>query len=114
MQGVSTRKVAAITEKLCGVAPSSMQVSRAAQQLDAALEAWRTRPLGAIVSLYLDARYEQVRVDGQVRDEAVLMATGVDRQGKRQVLGVSVGLSEAEVHWRTCSAWWIAAWAVSN
>ncbi|HBY97881.1 MAG TPA: IS256 family transposase [Chloroflexi bacterium] len=98
--GVSTRKVAAITEQLCGVALSSMPVSRAAQPLDTALEAWRRRPLGAIVSLYLDARYEQVRVDGAVRDEAVLLATGVDRAGKRQVLGVAVSLSEAEVHWR--------------
>lgn len=101
VQGVSTRKGAAITEKLCGVELSSMQVSRAAQQLDAALEAWRTRPLGEIVSLYLDALYQQVRVEGVVRDEATLMATGVDRTGTRQVLGVSVSLSEAEVHWRT-------------
>jgi len=57
--------------------------------------------LGEIVYLYLDARDERVRQDGQVRDAAVLIATGVDRQGKRQVLGTSVSLSEAEVHWRT-------------
>lgn len=101
VQGVSTRKVAAITQELCGFEISSGQVSRAAAQLDGVLEAWRTRSLGETVYLYLDARYEQVRVDGQVRDEAVLIATGVDRQGKRQVLGVSVSLSEAEAHWRS-------------
>ena len=50
--------------------------------------------------MYLDARYEHVRQDGQVRDAAILMASGVDLAGKRQILGVSVSLSEAEVHWR--------------
>src|SRR5437868_4011124 len=68
---------------------------------DAALEAWRTRPLGECPYLVLDARYEQVRTDGQVRDAAVLIAIGVDRSGKRAVLGVSVSLSEAEAHWRS-------------
>jgi len=101
VQGVSTRKVAAITEELCGVHVSSTQVSQAAAELDALLEAWRNRPLGRYRYLYLDARYEKVREDGQVRDAAVLIATGVNEQGKRDVLGVSVSLSEAEVHWRT-------------
>jgi len=100
VQGVSTRRVAAITEQLCGVELSSTQVSRATAQLDPILEQWRTRPLGEIPYLYLDARYEKVRQDGQVRDAAVLIATGVDRAGRRQVLGVSVSLSEQEVHWR--------------
>jgi putative transposase len=50
--------------------------------------------------LYLDARYEKVRVDGQIRDAAILIASGVGQSGKRQILGVSVSLSEAEVHWR--------------
>ena len=101
VQGVSTRRVAAITEELCGTAVSSSQVSRAAQSLDEGLEAWRNRPLGEIAYLYLDARYEKVRMDGQIRDAAVLMASGVDREGKRQILGVSVSLSEAELHWRS-------------
>lgn len=101
IQGVSTRKVAAITEKLCGVNVSSTQVSQAAAELDAQLEAWRNRELGRYRYLYLDARYEHVRVDGQVRDEAVLTAVGVNEEGKREVLGVSVSLSEAEVHWRS-------------
>ena len=101
VQGVSTRKVAAITEQLCGFAVSSTQVSRAAMELDAVLAAWRSRPLSVYRYLYLDARYEKVRQDGQVRDAAVLIASGVDAQGKRAVLGVSVALSEQEVHWRT-------------
>jgi transposase-like protein len=69
--------------------------------LDETLEGWRERPLGEIIYLYLDARYEKVRIDGQIRDVAVLLASGVDRLGKRQVLGVSVSLSEHELHWRT-------------
>ena len=101
VQGVSTRKVAAITEQLCGFEVSSTQVSRAAAELDAVFEAWRTRALGVYRYVYLDARYEKVRQDGQVRDAAVLIASGVDEHGKRAVLGVSVALSEQELHWRT-------------
>jgi len=56
VQGVSTRKVKAITEKLCGTEISSSQVSRAAARLDETLQAWRERPLGKIAYLYLDAR----------------------------------------------------------
>jgi transposase-like protein len=100
VQGVSTRKVAAITEQLCGIELSSMQVSRAAAQLDTVLENWRSRPLGRCRYLYLDARYEKVRIDGQVRDAAVLIALGVTHDGKRTIVGVSVSLSEQEVHWR--------------
>ncbi len=101
VQGVSTRKVAKITEQLCGCAVSSTQVSNAARELDTSLEQWRNRPLGTCLYLYLDARYEKVRIDGQVRDAAVLIASGVKADGKRQILGVSVSLSEQEIHWRT-------------
>jgi putative transposase len=100
VQGVSTRKVAAITEKLCGLEVTSGQVSRAAQALDAELEQWRTRPIGETPYLILDARYEHVRHGGQVRSCAVLVAIGIDPQGKRSILGVSASLSEAEAHWR--------------
>ena len=100
VQGVSTRKVAEITRELCGLDVSSSQVSRAASILDEELEAWRTRPLGAVRYLILDARYEKVRHGGSVRDCAVLIAVGVLDNGQRSVLGVSVSLSEAEVHWR--------------
>jgi transposase-like protein len=101
VQGVSTRKVKAITEQLCGVSISSSAVSQAASQLDVELAKWRERPLGEYPFLFLDAYYEQVREDGQVRHLAVLVAVGVTPQGKREILGVSVLLSEHEVHWRT-------------
>jgi transposase-like protein len=100
VQGVSTRKVKAITEQLCGISVSSAQVSDAAALLDTELEKWRNRPLGEYPYLFLDAYYEQVREDGQVRDLAVLTAVGVNLGGKREILGVSVSLSEHEVHWR--------------
>ena len=100
VQGVSTRKVTQITKELCGLDISSTQVSRAATLLDEELEAWRTRPLGCVPYLVLDARYEKVRHGGTVRDCAVLIAIGITPFGKRSVLGVSVSLSEAEVHWR--------------
>ena len=100
MQGVSTRKVKAITEELCGIEVSAMQVSRAAAQLDAVLQEWRERRLGEITYLYVDARYEKVREAGQVHDAAVLVASGITPAGERQVLGVSVSLSEHETHWK--------------
>jgi len=100
VQGVSTRKVKVITEQLCGASISSSQVSRAASRLDDVLEAWRNRPLGENVYLYLDARYEKVRMDGQMRDAAVLIAAGVNWEGQREILGISVALNEQEVHWR--------------
>lgn len=68
--------------------------------MDAELEKWRERPLGEYPYLFLDAYYEQVREDGQVRHMAVLVAVAVTGQGKREILGVSVSLSEHEVHWR--------------
>ncbi len=100
VQGVSTRKVKAITEKLCGVDLSSGQVSHAAALLDTDLEKWRNRPLGEYPYLFLDAHYEQVREDGEVRNLAILTAVGVNQGGKREILGLSVSLSEHEVHWR--------------
>jgi transposase-like protein len=100
VQGVSTRKVAEVTRELCGLDVSSTQVSRSAQLLDEELEQWRNRPLGQVPYLVLDARYEKVRSGGAVVDCAVLIAIGVREDGKRSILGVSVSLSEAEVHWR--------------
>jgi putative transposase len=100
VQGVSTRKVKAITEELCGIEVSSMQVSRATAQLDEVLQEWRERPPSEIAYLFVDARYEKVRQAGQVRDAAVLVASGITPHGERQVLGVSVSLSEHEAHWK--------------
>lgn len=100
LQGVSTRKVMAITKELCGFEVSSTQVSKLVQELDIELEAWRKRRLGQFKQLILDARYENVRYGGVVQGLAVLWAIGVTEEGVREVLGVSVSLSEAEIHWR--------------
>jgi transposase-like protein len=100
VQGVSTRKVSAVVEQLCGVEVSSTQVSQCAAQLDAELAAWRNRPLGVYPYVLLDARYEKVRHGSVVLDCAVLVALGIGPDGRRSLLGVSVALSEAEVHWR--------------
>ena len=77
VQGDSTRKVKAITEKLYGTSVSSTQVSKATAMLDATLDAWRNSPLGVFRYLYLDARYEKVRQNGHIQDVAVLLASGV-------------------------------------
>jgi transposase-like protein len=98
--GVSTRRVKQITEELCGMEISSTQVSRLAALLDEELEKFRNRPLEEMSVIYLDAHYEKVRHEGQVRDLAILKAIGINKKGKREVLGVSCSLSEAEIHWR--------------
>lgn len=101
LQGVSTRRVTKVVEELCGTQISSTQVSRLTAELDVEFEKWRNRPLEPVAFLILDATYIKVRVDGSVRDCAILTAIGVRRSdGKRVVLGVSCALSEAEAHWR--------------
>jgi transposase-like protein len=102
VQGASTRKVCDILVKLLGpqVSISSTQVSRAAEKLDAGLAAWRERPLDETPYLFLDARYKRVREAGRLVACAVWVAFGITKDGKRRVLGVSVALSEAKVHWR--------------
>jgi putative transposase len=100
IKGVSTREVEAVMREFGIESLSSSQVSRAAKLLDDELEAWRNRPLGEIRYLILDARYEKMRHGGIVRDAAVLSAIGIGPDERRRVLGVSVALSEAEVHWR--------------
>ena len=100
VKGVSTREVEAVMREFGIESLSSSQVSRAARLLDDELEAWRTRPLGEIKYLMLDARYEKMRHGGIVRDAAVLSVIGIGPDERRRVLGVSIALSEAEVHWR--------------
>ena len=102
VQGVSTRKVITVLQSLLGpeVAISSTQVSKAAANLDAGLAAWRERPLDETPYIILDARYERVREAGKIIDCAVLVAIGITADGRRRIIGVSVALSEAEVHWR--------------
>lgn len=100
VQGVSTRDVKKVMAELGLENVSSSQVSRATATLDEELDAWRNRPLGDVPYLILDARYEKVRHNGVVIDVALLTAIGITPDGKRRVLGTSVALSEAEVHWR--------------
>jgi transposase-like protein len=100
VQGVSTRRVTEVLEKMCGLSISSTQVSRVAQILDEQLDKWRNRALGRYPYLVLDAHYEKVRQAGSVVSCAILTAIGIDCEGRRSILGVSVSLSEAETHWR--------------
>ncbi len=100
VEGVSTRRVTDVLEKMCGLSVSSTQVSRVAQILDEELEKWRNRPLGEYLYLVLDAHYEKVRTAGSVVSCALLTAIGIDTDGRRSILGVSASLSEAETHWR--------------
>ncbi|MBS0627693.1 MAG: IS256 family transposase [Verrucomicrobia bacterium] len=101
VQGVSTRDVGKIVEELCGRSISSTTVSEYAKVLDKDVQAFKERPLCSYKYLYLDAQYEKVRYEGIVRSMAVLKAVGVGLDGRREVLGISCSLSEAEVHWRT-------------
>lgn len=101
VQGVSTRKVRKVMEAMCGWEVSAEQVSRGAALMDEELAKWRSRPIGCVKALIVDARYEKVRMDGAVVSAAVFSAIGIMEDGRRSVLGASVGTSEAEIHWRT-------------
>ena len=101
IQGVATRRVKSVLESLCGFKVSAMEVSRAAKQLDSVLDAWRERPLGVTPFVQLDALWCKVRHGGIVEEAAVLVAAGIQEDGKRSILGVSVALGEHEIHWRT-------------
>ena len=98
VQGVSTRKVAAITEELCGTSVSKSQVSALVGRLDPELAAWRTRPLTGAAYPYLvvDARYEQARVGGRVVSLGVLIVAGVRDDGRREVLAIEEADTESE------------------
>lgn len=98
LEGVSTRRVRDITEKLCGYEITSNQVSRVTKELDEQFEKFRERPIGEICYLIVDATYLKVRHNGTVIDMAMLLAYGINPEGKREVLGASISLSEAEVH----------------
>ena len=100
VNGVSTRKVSDITEKLCGLEISSTQVSNCSKLLDKDLNDFRNRPIGRFEYVQFDAIYEKIRHTGTVKGLPVLVAIGFDHFGKREVLGVSTSLSEAETHWR--------------
>lgn len=101
VQGVSTRKVKAVTEELCGHSFSASAISGVVKQLDASLKAFAERRLGeAYPYLILDARYEQVREGGVIAHQAVLIAIGVDWEGRRQVLAVELADRESGPLWK--------------
>ena len=98
VEGVSTRKVKEVTEELCGISFSKSLVSSLAGRLDAELEAWRKRPLEAQAYPYVfvDARYEKVRVDGRVVSQGVLVVSAVRDDGYREIVGLEVADTESE------------------
>ena len=101
VQGVSTRKVKEVTEELCGHSFSASSISRATQQLDAELAKFAERTLEEDYPyLVLDARYEKVREDGVIRARAVLIAIGINWDGRRCVLAVELANRESETSWK--------------
>lgn len=101
LQGVSTRKVAAVVEQLCGTTVSASTVSACTQTLDAGLAAWRARRLDATTYPYLivDAHHERIRREGQVLSTAALWVIGVRADGYREHLGLWLGASESAASW---------------
>lgn len=98
VEGVSTRKVKEVTEELCGTSFSKSLISELAGKLDSELEAWRSRPLEAEAYPYLfvDARYEKVRVASRVVSEGVLVVSAVRDDGFREIVAVEVADTESE------------------
>jgi putative transposase len=101
VQGVSTRKIKAITEELCGHDFSASAISELNTKLDAQLEAFARRKLEEPMPyLILDARYEKVREGGVICSRAVLVAIGIDWEGRRQILAVEIAGRESTTSWR--------------
>jgi putative transposase len=101
VQGVSTRKVTAITEELCGHRFSASTISTINKGMDAALARFAGRSLDEVYPyLILDARYEKVREDGIIRSQAVLIAIGINWEGQRQVLAVDLANRESATSWK--------------
>lgn len=101
VQGVSTRKVKTITEELCGHSFSASSISAITTKLDEQLAAFAQRPLDEEYPyLIVDARYERVRIDGQIRSQAVLIAIGVNWDGRRCILGVELANKESQSSWK--------------
>jgi transposase-like protein len=99
INGVSTRKVSRITEELCGAEFSKSTVSELCKRLDPKIAEWRNRPLGHFPFVLVDGIVTKVRIDGRVRPQSMLVATGVNPEGYREILGFYVGDSESEHTW---------------
>ena len=101
IQGVSTRKVKAISEELCGHSFSASAISEINKKLDEELGRFARRQLdGEYPYVILDARYEKVRENGVIRSRAVLVAIGIEWEGRRQVLGVEMANRESATSWK--------------
>ena len=101
VQGVSTRKVKAITEELCGHSFSASAISAVNKGLDESLSEFAHRQLDEPYPyLILDARYERVREGGVIRSQAVLIGIGINQEGYRQILGVDLAGRESQTTWR--------------
>jgi len=107
VNGVSTRKVKRITERLCGHAFSRSTVSELAAGLDVEVEAWNERPLSGTTYpfVWADAMGIKVRRDGAVRPSSILLITAVNADGQREILGLSVADSESEASWLEMFRW---------
>ncbi len=101
VHGVSTRRVDAVVQALGIAGISKSEVSRLCATLEAEVERFRTRPLvGPYPYVWLDATYLKVRQDGRIVAMAVVIAIGVNAEGRREVLGLDVGPSEEEAFWQ--------------
>jgi putative transposase len=107
VNGVSTRKVTAITEELCGREFAKSTVSDLCKNLDPLVEAWNGRELGGTryPFVVVDALVLKVREGGRVRARSALVATGVNEQGYREILGLQLGDSESERSWTDFFSW---------
>ncbi|EJY54500.1 transposase mutator type [Alicyclobacillus hesperidum URH17-3-68] len=107
IQGVSTRKIAAITEELCGTEFSKSTVSELCKRLDPIVQAWNGRNLREkrYPFILVDAIVLKIREDGRVRSRAAMIATGVNEEGYREILGIMLGDSESEASWSEFFSW---------
>lgn len=100
LKGVSTRKVAQITEALCGTSFSKSQVSALSQELDQEIKRFRHRPLtGTHIYLIVDCLYEKARIGNEVVSQGILIVKGINEEGRREILSVDIANTESETTW---------------
>ena len=107
LQGVSTRKVAKVTEELCGATFSKSTVSELSKELQRRVDAWNERPLEGqeYPFLIVDAVVIKVRKEEKVRSVSALIVSGINTEGYREILGMRLGDSETEATWREIFQW---------
>ena len=107
LQGVSTRKVAKVTEELCGATFSKSTVSELSKELQRRVDAWNERPLEGqeYPFLIVDAVVIKVRKEEKVRSGSALIVSGINTEGYREILGMRLGDSETEATWREIFQW---------